>query len=396
MQGDFGRTSSGLANQQRILQARLEDLKGALGQKLLPITVKVVGVFLDLIDGARKLGNVVSPLVAHVQAFTRSVMGNSDANEGMTGSLHSWSKAGIAVALWIRNDFLPAARRLGTWVTTVAIPAIRDFASRLWSDLQPALRQIADSFNTQIRPALESAIGKFREAWPTIQRVLEILGTLAGFILTKVVPVLIRFYAIYLASVIRVLSSVFLAVVKVIGVVIKIGAALIDAGAKVGKFVGSVTDKVGSLVHFFTGVPGKIRSATSGMFDGIKDAFRSAINYVIGGWNRLHFGIPSIDTHIPGIGTIGGGSFGVPQIPYLAKGGDITAGGSAIVGERGPELLDLPRGARVTPLARGGAGGHQKVMVEINLTGADDDLIRRLKKHVRVSGGGNVQIALGS
>ena len=42
----------------------------------------------------------------------------------------------------------------------------------------------------------------------------------------------------------------------------------------------------------------------------------------------------------------------INPIPLLAEGGDIQAAGKAIVGEAGPELLDLPRGARVTPLDR--------------------------------------------
>jgi|GEM_PF-1155700 len=36
--------------------------------------------------------------------------------------------------------------------------------------------------------------------------------------------------------------------------------------------------------------------------------------------------------------------------PRLAEGGDITRRGSVLVGERGPEILDLPRGAQVRPL----------------------------------------------
>jgi hypothetical protein len=35
----------------------------------------------------------------------------------------------------------------------------------------------------------------------------------------------------------------------------------------------------------------------------------------------------------------------------LADGGNIYRGGAAIVGEAGPELLNLPRGASVTPLS---------------------------------------------
>lgn len=41
----------------------------------------------------------------------------------------------------------------------------------------------------------------------------------------------------------------------------------------------------------------------------------------------------------------------IPRIPALARGGNIISRGLALVGERGPELLELPQGARVMPLS---------------------------------------------
>jgi phage-related minor tail protein len=161
----------------------------------------------------------------------------------------------------------------------------------------------------------------------------------------------------------------------------------------VGLAVLYITRHWNSIVTFVTRLPGRIGRASAGMWDGIKDAFRSAINYVIGGWNGLHFGIPRINTHIPGVGTVGGGSFGVPQIPYLAHGGQIMAGGWAMVGERGPEQVYLPGGATVAPLPRGGAGG--RVIVEVRLPG-ESDLLRAMRKLVRVYGRGDVQVAFGN
>ena len=46
-QGDFAKTSDGLANQQRILSARFSDLKGEIGQKFLPVAIDVVGFLND-------------------------------------------------------------------------------------------------------------------------------------------------------------------------------------------------------------------------------------------------------------------------------------------------------------------------------------------------------------
>lgn len=49
-QGDFARTSDGLANQQRILAARIENVKARLGTALLPIALKVAGAFSTFIE----------------------------------------------------------------------------------------------------------------------------------------------------------------------------------------------------------------------------------------------------------------------------------------------------------------------------------------------------------
>ena len=47
-QGDFARTSTGLANQQRILTANMDNLKATLGTALLPIVNKVMLAFNNL------------------------------------------------------------------------------------------------------------------------------------------------------------------------------------------------------------------------------------------------------------------------------------------------------------------------------------------------------------
>jgi hypothetical protein len=50
------------------------------------------------------------------------------------------------------------------------------------------------------------------------------------------------------------------------------------------------------------------------------------------------------------------GSIGLP-VPKMAQGGLVRSRGAALVGDAGPEILDLPAGARVSPLGGGGFGG---------------------------------------
>jgi Phage-related minor tail protein len=162
----------------------------------------------------------------------------------------------------------------------------------------------------------------------------------------------------------------------------------------VGAAVIYITRHWNSVVTFVSRLPGRIAKASAGMWDGIKDAFRASINWVISGWNGLRFSIPSVDTHIPGVGKVGGANFGVPQIPYLAKGGHILTGGWAMVGENGPEAVHLGAGATVAPLTRGGTGGV--VTVRFDFTGADAEFKRAIRKLVRVDGRGSVQLAFGN
>jgi hypothetical protein len=80
--------------------------------------------------------------------------------------------------------------------------------------------------------------------------------------------------------------------------------------------------------------------------------------------------IPSIKVPdwVPGMG---GKEYGLPKlpvltfpkIPMLAKGGTIIDPGLTMVGEQGPEILDLPKGASVIPLDK--ANGQQ-VVININ------------------------------
>jgi hypothetical protein len=70
------------------------------------------------------------------------------------------------------------------------------------------------------------------------------------------------------------------------------------------------------------------------------------LNYVIGGINSLlSFTIPvplAPDIHID--------APDLPKIPLLGMGGISTMAGVAVVGEEGPELVHMSRGARVDPL----------------------------------------------
>lgn len=99
-----------------------------------------------------------------------------------------------------------------------------------------------------------------------------------------------------------------------------------------------ITSKLGSLVGFIKGMPGKIGKGAAGMFDSLPSAARSAFNAVAGLWNDT---VGALSFHVPGwVPKIGGKGWDVPNIPELATGGRATAATLAVIGEgREPESV---------------------------------------------------------
>jgi hypothetical protein len=178
-----------------------------------------------------------------------------------------------------------------------------------------------------------------------------------------------------------------------------------------GKAAFWVADKVGGLIDMVSGwvdrvsewatavgkTKDKIKKNASGLFDGLKDAFKSALNWIIDRWNGLRFTLPSVNLFG---NEIGGGSIGTSHINRFAQGG--IGGGLAWVGERGRELVNLPQGSQVIPhgsseamAAGGGGGGAREVRLIIELRNATTEVANLIRKIVNVEGGGDVSVAFG-
>jgi hypothetical protein len=143
-------------------------------------------------------------------------------------------------------------------------------------------------------------------------------------------------------------------VIALVVAIVKNWDTISDATARMARWV---ADKFMDIVSFIWGLPNRIAQASFGMFDGIKDAFLSALNWIIDRWNRLEFKLPEVDTNIPGIGKVGGFTLGTPDIPKFGEGG--LAKGWAIVGDKGPELVHVGSTSRVFPDVQG--AGRQEV-----------------------------------
>ncbi|HEU4985391.1 MAG TPA: tape measure protein [Nitrososphaera sp.] len=93
-----------------------------------------------------------------------------------------------------------------------------------------------------------------------------------------------------------------------------------------------------------------------------------AFDSLFGGGSNSGFGI---------LGALFGGG---PKIPGFASGTNYAPGGLAVVGEKGPELVNLPRGSQVIPNHKLGGGASVTYAPTIDARGADSAAVARLEQ----------------
>lgn len=188
----------------------------------------------------------------------------------------------------------------------------------------------------------------------------------------------------------------------IVGKLIKYAFYLADAFGDVGRATGKVATSIRDALNwayrhvadFLTWIQKqafRVGNKLGGMWDGLKNGFRNALNWVIEKWNNLSFSVNAGPINFRA---------DTPDIPYFAKGG--IGGGLAIAGERGRELIRMPQGSTVIPhgqteslLAGRNEGNNLTLTVERTGNKLMDAIIDSLKLYIKKRGGGNVQIALG-
>lgn len=128
-QGDFARTSDGLANQQRIMAAQADNLKAKIGKGLLPVFTAAATVI------TTKLMPVLSRLVdQHMPAITKgltNLVSNVDLGAVFGKISDAFSGEGWGNASTSLKDIASSARDLGPLVKELAsqLPGINDILS---------------------------------------------------------------------------------------------------------------------------------------------------------------------------------------------------------------------------------------------------------------------------
>jgi hypothetical protein len=130
-QGDFARTSDGLANQQRILKAQISDLEAKIGDLLLPVVLKVTKQMNKWAESAlhsKRLHDDLKEALHDAQAvidtsreswkkFSNVMGGNAKAIEAVGAAFATWKLSGTMLAMQAAAGEAGAAGSVGLLTT---------------------------------------------------------------------------------------------------------------------------------------------------------------------------------------------------------------------------------------------------------------------------------------
>jgi len=355
--------SAGIKAAQRLVKA-IQPVVQTIGSKLSPVIAKVNEFFKKNPEVIKGAATALGILAGALTAVALAMAAVSLAASPITLVILGIAALGGAIAYAYKNSetFRTVVQTLGeqlqkfgTWVVSTLVPAVVSLAQAVAQKLQPVWKALGTYFTGTILPILQKIGAKLREWWPTIQTVIQIVAKMIAWwvkfqatIAGKVIPIMIKVSGFLLRTLVPAVLAVISVFVSLVRGAINMGSAVgrafstLTLGARVA--YNGVKRWLGNALDFIRGMPGKIKSLFSGIWDGLANGLKTAINAVL----HLPIKIPEVDTHIPGVGKVGGQTL----IPALAKGTNFFQGGMALVGEKGPELVELPRGAKVTTAAK--------------------------------------------
>jgi len=372
--------SAMIKQQKSFAEAKTGNEAMAESYKMLGLDISKIGSSSEAFDLVMaKLGDMEDETTRN--ALAADIFGKSYAgltpllNEGSTGIDNLKQKA-VDLGAVMSNETVAAGEELGDKLDQVKA-AGNGLLNTLGEVALPILNRFADWFltkapeiETKVKPVFEGIAAAINWVVQNSNWLIPVItGVVAAFVGMQIVGVVSNMIALYTAFVGKatlfqaiwnavMAANPIMLIVLAIAALIAIGVALIMNWDKVKAwFIGffdkmkEIFGKIGEVIaEPFRRAGEVIKTIMAGLVNVVKapiNAIIKGINAFIGGLNKI-----KIPDWVP---AIGGNGINIPKIPMLAKGTDYFQGGTAIVGEYEPELVELPRGARVTPFSRMGS-----------------------------------------
>lgn len=332
-QGDFARTSDGVANGMRTVKASFQDALAQVGTALLPTISKILPVITKVIGGlAKTLGPVLADIFETLGPIVEDTI----------------------------KILAPVVETLGKGISSILKALAPAFAQLL-----PPLAQLVKAFAPLLVIGVKLLVQVMKPFLPILVQLIEFIA--------KIVRSVVKWIKqnVDLKQVSKFLQGAILLVIDVIKTLVRWGGIV---WTKLKQYWQNITSATRTLVGFvkdlFNGMKDRvgdvwraikdaavnvwhgIHDVVRGVWDGIKETVRNAANFVIGILNDIIGGINQVIgaiNHLPGpdIGTVG-------TIGTLQQGGYVAKTGLAVVHE----------GERFSGVGGGGWGQTVNVYVQ--------------------------------
>lgn len=351
------------------------SLKTSIGSAVMPVLVKLSEKLIELMPTIQALMDKIGPIAADfidkllppmVELADELLPVILDAVAELLPSLAEIADEIIPVVVDLLKELLPVILQVVSEVMPVLVDLIKRFTPIL-KQIMEFLGPILEMVLELVSPLLDLVMSCLS---PALDLVMELISPLLE-LLTDILTPIFAIIKAFMEPMTQILSAILEPLYDLLGELLKPLIKLLDlilppllslvegflewASPYLTDFFKMVGDAVKKMVEWFGngGLTRTFRNFGSffkSLWDGIVNAFKTAINWIIKGINTLIEGLNKIQPPEWLSDLTGFTGVNFQTIPLLANGGDIEQAGRVIVGERGPEVLDLPRGARVTPL----------------------------------------------
>lgn len=351
------------------------SLKTSIGSAVMPILSKLMEKFIEFMPTIQGIFDRIGPIAAEfidkllpplLEVAEEVLPQAASAIEEFLPSLSEIASDLAPIIVDLIREVVPIAVKLISEILPVASSLIKKLLPIL-SQLLEFLGPILELVMSLVSPLLDLVMSILS---PILDLVTSLLGPLLGLLSDVLTPIfgiisqllgpLTSLISMILQPICKLLEIILTPLIKLLDLILPPIFSLIEKFLSWAspyltaffEFIGNAVTKMmdwfgnGGLIKVFKSFGDFFKK----LWEGIVSAFKTAINFIIKGINKFIEGLnklkpPKWLTDLTGMTGVN-----LATIPLLANGGDIEEAGRVIVGERGPEMLDLPRGARVTPL----------------------------------------------